>query len=141
MADNSFYLKVISSDGIFFSGKVVNLMIPAIDGQRGIQAHHENMVIAVTDGTMKFQETPGGPWQTAVVGRGGCWIANNRVQVIAETAERPEDIDIRRAEEAKERAKEQLRQKQSIEEYYHSQAALSRAMARLKAAAGKSREV
>ena len=49
-----------------------------------------------------------------------------------ETAESPEEIDIRRAEEAKERALEQLRQKQSIQEYYRSSASLSRAMSRLK---------
>ena len=51
--------------------------------------------------------------------------------------ERPEDIDLKRAQEAKERAKEQLRQKQSIEEYYISRAALARAMSRLKAGGRK----
>ena len=49
-----------------------------------------------------------------------------------ETAEKPEEIDILRAQEAKERAMEQLRQKQSIQEYYHSSASLARAMTRLK---------
>ncbi len=42
---------------------------------------------------------------------------NNRASVLVNTAERPEDIDVKRAEEAKERAEEQLRQKQSIQEY------------------------
>ena len=46
--------------------------------------------------------------------------------------ERPEEIDIARAQEAKERALEKIRQKQSIQEYYHTQASLSRAMARLR---------
>ena len=44
----------------------------------------------------------------------------------------PEEIDRKRAEAARERAEERLRQKQSIHEYYHSKAALARAMARLK---------
>ena len=44
----------------------------------------------------------------------------------------PEEIDIARAQEAKERALEKIRQKQSIQEYYHTQASLSRAMARLR---------
>ena len=57
--------------------------------------------------------------------------------LLVETAERPEEIDVARAQEAKERAEEQLRQKQSIHEYYHSRASLARAMARLKATAGK----
>ena len=47
-------------------------------------------------------------------------------------AEHPEEIDRRRAEAAKKRAEERLRQKQSIHEDYHSKAALARAMARLK---------
>lgn len=50
-----------------------------------------------------------------------------------DTCESPEDIDVRRAKEAKERAEEQLRQKQSIQEYYRSKASLARAMERLKA--------
>ncbi len=46
--------------------------------------------------------------------------------------ERPEDVDIKRAEAAKERAEERLRQKLSITQHYHTQTVLSRAMARLK---------
>ena len=51
---------------------------------------------------------------------------------MADTAESPDEIDVRRANEAKLRAEEALRQKQSIQEYYHIQAALNRAMNRLK---------
>jgi F-type H+-transporting ATPase subunit epsilon len=54
--------------------------------------------------------------------------------MLVDTAEHPEDIDRVRAEAALERAKEQLRQKQSIEEYHVSQASLARAMLRLKEA-------
>ena len=60
-------------------------------------------------------------------------MINNRATVIVDTCEYPEEIDVRRAKEAKERAEEQLRQKQSIEEYHMSKASLARAMARLKA--------
>ena len=51
---------------------------------------------------------------------------------LADSCELPEEIDIKRAEEARERAEEKLRQKQSIKEYYQTQAALNRAMNRLK---------
>ena len=54
------------------------------------------------------------------------WKENSRV------AELPEEIDKRRAEEAKFRAEEELRQKRSIREYYQSKANLSRAMERIK---------
>ena len=68
-------------------------------------------------------------WEAAIA-----QIMNNRVTVLAESIERPEDIDLKRAQDAKERAQEQLRQKQSQQEYYISKASLARAMARMKAA-------
>ena len=52
--------------------------------------------------------------------------------MLVDTAERPEEIDEKRAQEALERAQEELRQKQSIEEYYVTQATLARALSRLK---------
>ena len=67
-----------------------------------------------------------------VVGTGFAQVINNRVSILVDTAEHPEEIDVRRAREAKERAREQLRQKQSIQEYYMSKASLARAMSRLR---------
>jgi len=57
--------------------------------------------------------------------------------VIVDTCESPEEIDVRRAEEAKERAEEQLRQKKSLEEYNANQMALARAMSRLRVTSRK----
>ena len=73
----------------------------------------------------------------SVVSKGFAEIVNNRASVLVNTAERPEDIDVKRAEEAKERAEEQLRQKQSIQQYYHTQASLARAMNRLRVSQDK----
>lgn len=127
----TFFLKVISSDKKFYSGRCRQVIIPAPDGQKGILPHHENMVIAVEIGELHLQ-TEEGEWITAAVSKGFAEIMNNRVSVLVNTAERPEDIDVKRAEEARERAKEQLRQKQSIQEYHLSKASLARAMTRLK---------
>ena len=132
----TFSLKIISSDKIFYEGPCQYLTVPAPDGQKGVLPHHENMVIAVDPGERHFK-TPDGEWVTAAVSMGFAEIMNNRVSVLVNTAERPEDIDVKRAEEAKERAEERLRQKQSIQEYHLSQASLARAMARLKASRNK----
>ena len=129
---STYSLKLIASDKIFYEGRVELLVIPAQDGEKAILGHHENMAIAVTVGLLKIR-TASGKEINAVVGNGFAQIMNNRVTVIVDTAERPEDIDAKRAEEALERASERLRQNQSYQEYYHSQAALSRAMTRLKA--------
>ena len=132
MATNTFYLKVIAANRVFYSGRCRSIIVPEFDGQKEILAHHEDMVIAVDEGEMRFQPEGSDNWEYAVVGMVFVEIDNTR-----ETAEHPEEIDIARAREAKERAEEQLRQKQSIQEYYHSRASLARAMTRLKATSGK----
>ena len=135
---NSFYLKIISAKKVFFQGKCRSLIVPAFDGQKEVLAHHEDMVIAVDDGEMRFQMEDDDAWQFAVVGMGFVQIMNNRVTLLVETAERPEEIDVARALQAKERAEEQLRQKQSLQEFYHTQASLARAMSRLTTAGRRS---
>ena len=131
---NTFSLKVIATDKVFYDGKCTALIIPALDGEREILAHHENMVIATKEGEVRWRTDESSDWKKAVVGVGFVHIANNRVTMLVDTAERPEDIDAVRAKQAYERAVEQLRQKQSIQEYHMSRASLARAMARLKEA-------
>lgn len=132
----TFGLKIIASDRIFYEGRCRQLILPAPDGEVGILSGHENMVIAVTVGDAKMQIEEEG-WMDIAVGAGFAEVVNNRVTVLVDTAESPEEIDVRRAEEAKERAEELLRQKQSIKEYYRTQASLARAMNRLKVSQGK----
>ena len=130
---DTFGLKIISSDRVFYEGRCRKMIVPVPDGGgMEILPHHENMVIAVVIGEamLQFEE---GEWVNLAVGAGFLEIVNNRVTLLVETAERPEEIDVARAREAKERAEEQMRQKQSIQEYYHSRASLSRALTRLKA--------
>lgn len=129
---NTFNLRVIAADHTFFQGRCRSLIIPAIDGEKGILPHHEDMVIAVNEGEIRLEDENGNK-HIGIVGMGFVQIINNRVTLLVETAERPEDIDERRAREAQERAMEQMRQKQSIQEFHHSQASLARAMSRLKA--------
>ena len=129
---NTFSLKIIASDKLFYDGKCGIVIVPALDGEKAIMAHHENMVIATKVGEVRFKADENEEWRRAVVGTGFVHIANNRVTMLVDTAERPEDIDAVRARQAYERAQEQLRQKQSIQEYYVSKASLARAMVRLK---------
>ena len=131
---NTFSLKIIASDKVFFDGKCGIVIVPALDGEQAIMSHHEDMVIATKEGEVRFREREEDEWTRAVVGLGFVHIAHNRVTMLVDTAERPEDIDRVRAEAALERAREQLRQKQSIQEYHVSQASMARAMLRLKEA-------
>lgn len=128
-----FYLKVIASNKVYFNDRAELLVVPAVDGELGIMANHEDIIVAVEDGEMRLLDDDGN-WHHVFVGKGFVQMINNRVLLLVETVERPEEIDVRRANEAKERALEQMRQKQSIQEYHHSQASLARAMSRLKTA-------
>ena len=127
----TFTLEIITPERQFYIGPAQALVLPAVDGEHAIMAHHSDMMIATDTGTIRFQ-TEDGAWQEAVIGTGFTQVINNRVTILVEFAERPEEIDALRAREAKERAEEQLRQKQSLQEYYHTQASLARAMARLR---------
>lgn len=129
---NTFELKVIAINGIFFSGKCRQVIVSAVDGSIGIMAHHENSVLALVEGPIRIQKEDG-EWIEAVTGIGHVQVAYNRVSVLVDFAEKPEEIDERRAQEALERAQEAMRQKQSIQEYHMSQANIARAMARLAA--------
>lgn len=126
----TFDLKIVASDKVFYEGLCEHLIIPAIDGTMGILAGHENTVTTIESGELKFQIN--GVWKNAAVTEGFIEIMPHEVILLVDTIELPENIDIKRAKQAKERAKERMRQKQSMKEYYHTQAALSRAMARLK---------
>ena len=126
---NTFYLRVISSNKIFFDGRAEKIVLPLEDGEKAVLAHHENMVIATSIGEIRIT-TSKGEQVVGVVGEGFVQIVNNRVVLIVDSAEKPEDID--RAKEAKIRAEERLRQKESLKEYKQSEASLARALTRLK---------
>ncbi|MBP3242467.1 MAG: F0F1 ATP synthase subunit epsilon [Ruminococcus sp.] len=128
--EKTFQLEIIASDRIFFQGQVEHLVITAIDGLLGIMAGHEPLVTCLPTGELKYMI--GGVWHYAAISEGFIQVLPDKAVILADSCELPEEIDIKRAEEARQRAEEQLRQKQSIMEYYQTQAALNRAMNRLK---------
>lgn len=127
----SFYLELLSPEHAFFTGQAEQLVLPAIDGSMGVLAGHEPMVTALSPGVARYKPV-GEDWQTVVVSDGCVEVRPDRVTLLTASIERPEEIDAKRALAAKERAEERLRQQGSKQEYYRSQAALSRALARLK---------
>ena len=125
-----FELEIVTPDRVFYKGECEHLVITAIDGLLGILYGHEPLVTALPDGELKYMVD--GKWRYAAISEGFIQVTPDKSVIIADSCELPEEIDVKRAEEARERAKEMLRQKQSIQEYYQTQAALNRAMNRLK---------
>ena len=131
----TFHLEIVTPDKQFFIGEADGLVLPALDGSLGVEAGHEPIATAVEPGELRFRSQ--GAWTSVVVGQGLTEVMPDRVMVLVSAAERPEEIDLKRAEAARERAEERLKQKLSVRDYYNSKAALARAMARLKAARKK----
>lgn len=129
---NTFKLKIIASNKIFFDGEAVSLSVPDSDfGNEAFLAHHENCVKPIDAGEMKLVDADENVTE-AFVGDGFLEFLDNEALLVCISAELPEEIDERRANEAKQRAEEELLQEHSQLEYYHSQANLARAMERLK---------
>ncbi len=126
----TFNLKIIASDKLFYEGEAQILVFPAVDGEMAIEANHEAMAIAVTNGAMRFV-CGDGTEVNAFTGTGFVHVLNDAVILLSHSVERAEDIDLVRAQEAKERAEERLSHKLGKIEYLHSQASLARAMARM----------
>ena len=78
---DTFGLRIIASDKVFFNGRCKKLTIPAPDGEKGVLAHHENMVIAVVVGIARMESTEGEVTEIAV-GTGFAEIVNNRVTLL-----------------------------------------------------------
>ena len=111
----TFWLKVIASDHVFYNGNCEALVVPAHDGEVGILPHREAMILAIQEGELKFRIPGEQEYHHAVVGLGIVQVANNRVTVVVDTAER-------------------------IREYYMSKASMARALSRLKASQHKGSE-
>ncbi|MBR6229385.1 MAG: ATP synthase F1 subunit epsilon [Eubacterium sp.] len=127
---NTFYLKIVACDRVFYEGEATILVFPVEDGEMAIMAHHEQMMTNIEIGAIRFK-TPDGREQVAIVSDGMLTVKKNRVDVIVYSAERPEEIDEFRAEAAAERAREKLSHQQSLIDYNISMSSLARAMARL----------
>ena len=131
---NTFHLRILASDQMFFEGACENLVAPCADGSFGVQANHSNMISAVTPGELHYRPAEGpdaGKDKIAAVSAGLIRVGRNDVLVLVDPAGRPEEIAATRARRAADRAKGAMLQKRSIQEYRVAQYNLARAMSRL----------
>ena len=91
-----FQLDVLAASVPFFQGKCVSAVIPVTDGEYGVLAGHSNAVGAVCAGELRF-ETENGEHRRAAVAPGLFKIDGDRVLLLLDAAEWPEDIDVNRA--------------------------------------------
>jgi F-type H+-transporting ATPase subunit epsilon len=129
-----FALRVVSVERSLFEGDVEFIIASGADGELGVLARHAPLMTALKPGPLRIQETFGGPEELLFVGGGFMEVLPARVTVLADTAERAEEISIEKAESARKRAQEKLAGTLSTAEEVEFQQALAMAEARLRLA-------
>ena len=128
----TFKLKIVAIRRNYYSGPCESLVFTTLDGMMGILADHEPTVYAISAGELRF--TVNGETQVLAVGDGIARVIGNKVDVLVDFAELASEIDAIRAQDAKERAEALIRAKASDKSVANAEAALSRAISRLKVA-------
>lgn len=127
----TFHAQILTPDGKLFEGEVRGVQVPGVEGSFEMRVDHAPIISILDIGRVRVHTDKSGMHNFAVSG-GFVEMNNNRLTLLAEAAERVEDIDVERAEKAKERALEELmKRKQDKKEV---ELALSRAENRLKLA-------
>jgi F-type H+-transporting ATPase subunit epsilon len=126
-----FGLKILTPEREFFSREVEAVTVELPDGGATILAGHMPMVAPVVISELKIKLADG-TWILCFASEGFIEVRSGEVMIFLQTCEYPEEIDARRAEEARLRAEEKLRQRQSIQQYQQSKISLARAMERLR---------
>ena len=133
MADNNlFELKIIEPDGMFFEGEGEFLEFTSVEGQMGVYKNHIPLTTILEPCVVKIHAN--GEIKKAAVLGGFIEIQKERITILAEDANWPEEIDVERAEAAKQRAEERLSKRESGTDIVRAEAALKRAVARIGAA-------
>ncbi len=122
-------LDVVTAERSVFSDDVDEVVVPGIEGQLGILPHHAPLMTTLQPGELTVKK--GGEEYCIAVTGGFLEVRPDRVIILADAAERDDEIDVCRAEEAKRRAEERLRQRTPDIDLAQAEAALRRAMMRL----------
>jgi F-type H+-transporting ATPase subunit epsilon len=126
------HLEIVTAERVVLSDDVDQINAPTKDGRVGILPRHMPLLTILDVGELDIiKEGVSTPF--AVTG-GFMEVLPNRVTILADTAERADEIDEARAEEARRRAEEQIAQRQSNQDIVLAEAELRRALIRLKVA-------
>ena len=129
---DTLHVEVVTAERELYNGEANLVSAPGTEGRMGILPRHAALLTALAPGELRIELN--GANEPLFVSGGFLEVSNNSVTVLADTAEHAEEIDQARAEEARRRAEESLRDVQSETERAELQAALERAISRLRVA-------
>lgn len=127
---SEFKLEIITPERTFFDDMIQSVIVPTPDGQMEIQKLHEPIVVSIEIGTIRLLIDD--KWKECITSEAFMEVRPDETIIFSQAMEWPEEIDMKRAQAAKERAEERLRQQRSYQEYMQNKIALARAMVRLK---------
>lgn len=130
---NTFNLHIRSANRDFYEGECVSLTLPVSDGHLGLLAGHSPLVAAVVPGKLTCRLADGTSF-LAAAGAGIVRFERNDALVLLDSIERPEEIDVARAQRAADEAREALAKAQTPQEREQARSDLVRAESRLQTA-------
>jgi F-type H+-transporting ATPase subunit epsilon len=133
MADNLIQLDIVTPAKIVFSDEVKSFTAPGVDGGFQILPRHAPFITTIVVGPVKFVTKEGETRRFATSG-GTVEVHDNKITMLAETIEATDEIDVARAEAAKERATRRIELKEPGTDFDRARLALFKAINRLKVA-------
>jgi F-type H+-transporting ATPase subunit epsilon len=126
----SFKIDIVTAERIVYSEEVDGVVAPGVEGQLGILPHHAPLMTILQAGELVVRK--GGEEETMAISGGFLEVRPDHVIVLADQAERAEEIDAARAEAARRRAEERLKDRRAGGlDATRAEAALRRAIVRL----------
>jgi F-type H+-transporting ATPase subunit epsilon len=129
MAENIF-LEVVTPSKAVVSEEAQIVVAPGSEGEFGVLKGHTTFLTSLKIGTLRYKDASGQE-KLVFINGGFAEALPNKVTILADSAERKEDIDIERAKQAKERAEKRLTTKAENVDSVRAEAALRRAVYRL----------
>jgi len=130
MAENNlFTLKIITPERVFYENQVSMVEMNTTEGEIGVYKRHVPTTVIISPGILTITAPEG--TKEAALHSGFAEILQDEVVIMAEIIEWPEEIDLERAEAAKERAEERLHSKTPETDVLRAETALQRALARI----------
>ena len=131
MAEKTFHLEIVTPRKIIFSAEVESFSAPGVVGGFQVLKSHAPLLSSIQVGEVKVIDTAGKESRYATSG-GFVEVHENKVVMLAETAERVDEIDVQRAQQSRDRAQKRLAEKRPDTDVERARVALARALNRLK---------
>ena len=122
-------LEVITAEKLALREEVDEVIVPGLDGELGILPDHTPLISQLKTGILSYRQ--GAQSRRMHVSGGFVEVASDRVSVLSDVAEKPEEIDLERAQRAKERAERRLASRGEDVDFPRAELKLQRAMARI----------